>query len=64
MWIIAIWSHIDHILTIMTTNFLNSDFETVNAMLAAITSSAGKRARHQGGGTIRPYEQTGGFKVI
>lgn len=44
MRIIAIWSHIDQLLTIMTTTFLKTDFETVTAMLAAITSSAGKRA--------------------
>ncbi len=41
---IGLWSHIDHILAMMTTNFLQADFEAVIDMLQALRSSEGQRA--------------------
>jgi hypothetical protein len=37
--VIGIWSHIEYVLTSMTTAFLESDYEVVSAMLNAITSA-------------------------
>ena len=42
--IIGLWSHIDHTLAMMTTNFLQADFEAVINMLQALRSSDGRRA--------------------
>lgn len=44
MRVINIWSYADHTLATLTTNFLKADFETVAAMLQALTGGGARRA--------------------
>ena len=42
--VINIWSYTDHSLATLATNFLKADFETVTAMLQALTGIEARRA--------------------
>ena len=44
MRVINIWSYTDHSLATLATNFLKADFETVTAMLQALTGVEARRA--------------------
>lgn len=44
MRVISIWSMTDHTFSVMASMFLRADFEVVNEMLQALTSSEGRRA--------------------